>query len=61
MPGVTIDLVQLQDGLAILTETSAPTGTANKATIYAEDNGSGKTRLMAIFGTGASQQIAIEP
>jgi hypothetical protein len=29
--------------------------------IYAEDNGSGKTRLMALFATGAAQQIAIEP
>lgn len=29
--------------------------------IYAEDNGAGKTRLMALFATGAAQQIAIEP
>jgi hypothetical protein len=29
--------------------------------IYAEDNGSGKTRLMAKFPTGAAVQIAIEP
>lgn len=27
----------------------------------AEDNGSGKTRLMVIFQSGAAQQIAIEP
>lgn len=40
---------------------AAPTGVANSVIIYAEDNGAGKTRLMAIFGSGAAQQIAIEP
>ena len=44
-----------------LLEVTAPTGVANSVRIYAEDNGSGKTRLMAIFGSGAAQQIAIEP
>ena len=34
---------------------------ANQAIIFAEDNGSGKTRLMAKFGTGAAVEIAIEP
>jgi len=34
---------------------------ANNVRIYAEDNGAGKTRLMALFATGAAQQIAIEP
>lgn len=42
-------------------EMTAPSGSANVATIYAEDNGAGKTRLMVIFGSGAAQQIAIEP
>lgn len=40
---------------------SAPTEIANNALVYAEDNGSGKTRLMCKFGTGAAVQIAIEP
>ncbi len=40
---------------------SAPTGLSNKAKIFAVDNGSGKTKLMVIFGTGAAQQIAIQP
>jgi hypothetical protein len=40
---------------------SAPAATADRARIYAEDNGGGKTRLMVRFGTGAAQQIAIEP
>jgi hypothetical protein len=43
-------------------EQTAPAAPAtNGVRIYAEDNGSGKTRLMALFATGAAQQIAIEP
>lgn len=42
--------------------TSAPAApAANGWRMYAEDNGSGKTRLMVKFATGAAQQIAIEP
>jgi len=45
-----------------LTEMTAPSAPAtNSVRIYAEDNGSGKTRLMALFATGAAQQLAIEP
>ena len=45
-----------------LTEMTAPSApAANKVRIYSEDNGSGKTRLMALFPSGAAQQIAIEP
>lgn len=43
-------------------EVTAPAApAANRVRIYAEDNGSGKTRLMALFNTGAAVQIAIEP
>lgn len=42
-----------------VTAPSAPS--ANNVVVYAEDNGSGKTRLMARFATGAAVQIAIEP
>lgn len=42
-----------------MTAPSAPS--ANGVRIYAEDNGAGKTRLMALFASGAAQQIAIEP
>jgi hypothetical protein len=51
------------DGAAIsLIEQTAPAAPAtNGVYIYAEDNGSGKTRLMARFATGAAVQIAIEP
>lgn len=34
---------------------------SNVARIFAEDNGAGKTRLMAKFGSGAAVQLAIEP
>jgi hypothetical protein len=45
-----------------LWEMTAPAApTANRVRIYAEDDGTGKTRLMARFATGAAQQIAIEP
>jgi hypothetical protein len=51
------------DGAAVsLIEQTAPAAPAtNGVYIYAEDNGSGKTRLMARFATGAAVQIAIEP
>lgn len=42
-----------------MTAPAAPS--TNGVRIYAEDNGSGKTRLMALFATGAAQQLAIEP
>jgi|694.fasta_scaffold149140_2 hypothetical protein len=45
-----------------MAEMTAPAAPAtNGVRIYAEDNGSGKTRLMARFATGAAVQIAIEP
>ncbi len=48
------------DGSLQLSETSAPSATTNTVRLYAEDNGAGKTRLMALFPTGAAQQLAIE-
>lgn len=49
-------------GAVELSEMTAPSAPgANKVRIYSEDNGSGKTRLMALFPSGAAQQIAIEP
>ena len=42
-----------------MTAPAAPA--ANGYRIYADDNGSGKTRLMVLFATGGAQQIAIEP
>lgn len=44
------------------TEMTAPAApAANNVILYAEDDGSGKTRLMARFATGAAVQLAIEP
>ncbi len=49
-------------GAIELLEMTAPsTPSANHVRLYAEDNGSGKTRLMARFPSGAAQQVAIEP
>jgi len=42
-------------------EVTAPSGIADTARVFSEDNGSGKTRWMVQFGTGAAVQIAIEP
>lgn len=50
--GATLELLEM-------TAPAAPG--SNKARLYIEDNGSGKTRLMALFPSGAAQQIAIEP
>lgn len=47
--------------LEFVEQTAPAAPAANTVRIYAEDNGSGKTRLMALFATGAAQQIAIEP
>jgi hypothetical protein len=47
--------------LQFLEQTAPAAAATNGARIYAEDNGSGKTRLMVKFQSGAAQQIAIEP
>lgn len=69
-PGSTLDTYVSRSAAGILaitdaaelTEMVAPAApSANKVRIYAEDDGAGKTRLMARFATGAAQQIAIEP
>ena len=54
--------MQLDGGSLEMLEQTAPSApSANAVRIYAEDNGSGKTKLMALFATGVAQQIAIEP
>jgi hypothetical protein len=47
--------------LSFVEQTAPAAPAANGVRIYAVDNGSGKTQLMALFATGAAQQIAIEP
>lgn len=61
---LTLDSTKQADfaGHMQMTEITAPAaGAANTVRLYAEDNGSGKTRLMALFASGAAQQVAIEP
>jgi hypothetical protein len=54
--------MRLNGGPLEMVERTAPSApAANGVRIYAEDDGAGKTRLMALFATGAAQQIAIEP
>ena len=66
LDAVAADIVRLNGssagGALQLTEMTAPAAPAtDNVRIYAEDNGSGKTRIMARFATGAAVQIAIEP
>lgn len=49
-------------GALHLQEQTAPSAPAtNNVYIYAEDNGAGKTRIVALFPTGAAQVLATEP
>lgn len=43
-----------------LTEQAAPSATTNRAKLFSQDNGGGKTQLMVLFPSGVAQQIAIE-
>lgn len=59
-PGGTSQ-VEVGNGVQF-TEMTAPSApAANKVILYAVDNGAGKTQLMALFPSGAAQQVAIEP
>ena len=49
-------------GRATFSEKTAPSAPdADKVIVYAVDNGAGKTQLMALFSSGAAQQLAIQP
>lgn len=47
--------------ISMVEQTAPAAPAANGVYIYAQDNGAGKTQLMALFATGVAQQIAIEP
>lgn len=47
--------------IEMLEGTAPSAAPANSVRLYTQDNGGGKTQLMAIFASGAAQQIAIEP
>jgi len=54
--------LDLSDGALTFSEMTSPAApAANGCVLSVEDNGAGKTRLMARFATGATQQVAIEP
>jgi predicted ATPase len=59
--GVRAGVISSGGALSFIEQTAPSAPAANGVYIYAEDNGAGKTRLMAKFATGAAQQIAIEP
>jgi hypothetical protein len=66
MDGVTRDVsaegsLVVGGSLGAIEQTTPPTAITNMARIFAEDDGSGKTRLMVQFGSGAAQQLSIEP
>ena len=49
-------------GYIEVVEMAAPSApAANKARLFVQDNGAGKTQLMVLFPSGAAQQVAIEP
>lgn len=47
--------------LEFVEQTAPSAPAADGVRLYAVDNGAGKTQLMALFNTGAAQQIAIQP
>ena len=54
--------LDVDTGSIRLAERSTPSApAANAVLLYADDNGAGKTRLMALFSSGAAQQVAIQP
>jgi len=56
-----VSQVEIGNGVQF-TEMTAPSAQeASKVISLAQDNGAGKTQLMARFATGAAQQVAIEP
>jgi hypothetical protein len=56
-----VSQVEVGNGVQF-TEMTAPSApAANKVILFAQDNGAGKTQLMALFASGAAQQVAIEP
>lgn len=56
------DGLHLDQGHIQMVEITAPAApAANTARLFVEDNGSGKTRLVVRFPTGANQVIATEP
>jgi hypothetical protein len=58
---MSLDLYMQDNFLSFGEAGSAPSGLTDQARIFAVDNGSGKTKLMVVFGSGSAVQLAIEP
>jgi Leucine-rich repeat (LRR) protein len=58
---IDADGLDIRNGWLELEERTAPSGLSNHSRLYAKDNGSGKTQLVVIFGSGVEQVIATEP
>lgn len=54
-------VVHSQGAMEVTEQAEPAAPAADKAIIWIEDNGAGKTRLMVKFNTGVKQQIAIQP
>lgn len=54
--------LDIADGALTFSEMTAPSApAANGCVLFLEDNGAGKTRLMALFNTGPAQEVSIQP
>jgi hypothetical protein len=53
--------VTITPGIELPEATAPAAPAANKANLWLEDNGAGKSRLMVQFATGAAIQLAIQP
>ena len=56
-----VSQVEVGNGVQFTEMTAPAAPAANKVILFAQDNGAGKTQLMALFPSGAAQQVAIEP
>jgi hypothetical protein len=60
--GSTAGPIDMNANYLQMAERTAPSApAANGVRLYAVDNGAGKTQLMALFSSGAAQQVAIQP
>lgn len=60
--GLGIAVANTATGTLGMTEIATPSApAADGVLLFAKDNGAGKTQLMALFASGAAQQVAIQP
>lgn len=59
--GVNAGTAASAGAIQLIERTAPAAGDVNTVRLYAQDNGAGKTQLMALFNTGSAVQVAIEP